>query len=133
MLKKNIKQYIIIFEKGNYNYAYVAAWINYLFFPAKLGKADSKLLILEVTKDFIESFNLLTEEDSQYLTMNFDYKTIAIVMTIFSLYFKMDKANLTQTINYVRNQLINETDLFINKTPRRAVFNKIKSIVEGVD
>lgn len=123
----------MVTQKGNYNYAYVAAWINYLFFPAKLGKADSKLLILEVTKDFIESFNLLTEEDNQYLTMSFDYKTIAIIMTIFSLYFKKDKANLIQTINYVRNQLINETDLFINKTPRRAVFNKIKSIVEGVN
>ena len=123
----------MVTQKGNYNYAYVAAWTNYLFFPAKMGKADSKLLILEVTKDFIESFNLLTEEDVQYLTTTLSYKDIAIIMTAFSLYFKADKTNLTETINYVRNQLIDETDLFINKTPRRAVFNRIKSIVEGVN
>ena len=122
----------MVAQKGNYNYAYVAAWINYLFFPAKMGKADSKLLILEVTKDFIESFNLLTEEDNQYLITTLEYKDIAIIIAVFSLFFKTEKTNLTKTINYVRNQLTNEKDLFVNKTPRRAVFNRIKSIVEGV-
>lgn len=123
----------MVAQKGNYNYAYVAAWINYLFFPAKMGKADSKLLILEVTKDFIESFNLLTEEDNQYLITTLEYKDIAIIIAVFSLFFKTEKTNLTKTINYVRNQLTNEKDLFVNKTPRRAVFNRIKSIVEGVN
>lgn len=68
------------------------------FFYLKNTKENERILIQKVTKDLVESFNILTDGNYELLEHNFVFKELLAIMYVFSLYKYSDKTNLQEDV-----------------------------------
>lgn len=73
------------------------------FFYLKDAKKESeRVLIQQVLKDLIENFNILTDENYEYLEKRYSFKELLCIMYVFSVYkFAEDKSNLYTDVQTV--------------------------------
>lgn len=122
----------LIGQKGIIPYAELASIIDFLYFKNMKSKEKERLEIIELTKELTEDFNMLTEYDSKYLTENYSFKRILGIMYVFYLYRDKDKTGMCETIEKLVQKLnATENSKFYGRTPRRALINEIKKLLEG--
>ena len=67
---------LLVLNGGIINPAELSVLISQYWFRGQISKAETKIRIIEVTKNLKEKFNYITEEDPAYLKQ-WDYRTLA--------------------------------------------------------
>ena len=124
----------LIGVKGIISQSELAALIDYFYFKNNVSKTEERVTIIQVTKELIEDFNLLTEYDVKYLESSYDFRTILTVMYIFYKFSGKDKNDMCETIERTVAQLkINtaQDKKFYNRRPRKALINEVEKAMKG--
>ena len=118
-------------NKAIINYGELAELIRYFYFRNKEKIQNENMLVLSVTKDLIEKFNVLTEYDTKYMSEKYSYKKLAIIIYVFSHH--EDLSNLGSIIEKMTQR---ENDLdnkrFSSKIPRKAMVNDLEKLFKDV-
>lgn len=131
----NIKGYIGR-NQSQINLAKFSELINLLFLNKFISKTEEQRRILEVTKEIIDDFNILTEEDPSFLDIKYDIKTLTCVMCVFKyMSGKTDKSGISKLVRDVikGSENINKVRFYESRKISAPTINKIMDIVKGVD
>lgn len=91
---------IISRNDGLINFGVLADVIKAIYI-SKCNKKDERIKVINVTKELIEDFNLLTETDLSFLKRKYTNADICIIITLFKYYSDKDKSDMVDTIKYV--------------------------------
>ena len=131
----NIKGYIGR-NQSQINLAKFSELINLLFLNKFISKTEEQRRILEVTKEIIDDFNILTEEDPSFLDIKYDIKTLTCVMCVFKyMSGKTDKSGISKLVRDAikGSENINKVRFYESRKISAPTINKIMDIVKGVD
>ena len=117
---------------GIINFALIADLVEILYFKGLPKRTAVRSMALQVSKDIIESFNILTEYDTKYLEEEYSYKQLVVVMTCFEYYKNKDKKDMCETIEKVFGA-VEAADKDLTKRVNKVRFIKeVKRIIEEV-
>ena len=85
---------------GLINFGVLADVIKAIYI-SNCNKKDERIKVINVTKELIEDFNLLTETDLSFLKRKYTNADICIIITLFKYYSGKDKSDMVDTIKYV--------------------------------
>ena len=85
---------------GLINFGVLADTIKAIYI-SNCNKKDERIKVINVTKELIEDFNLLTETDLSFLKRKYTNADICIILTLFKYYSGKDKSDMVDTIKYV--------------------------------
>ena len=85
---------------GLINFGVLADAIKAIYI-SNCNKKDERIKVINVTKELIEDFNLLTETDLSFLKRKYTNADICIILTLFKYYSGKDKSDMVDTIKYV--------------------------------
>lgn len=118
-------------NKAIINYGELAELIRYFYFRNKEKIQNENMLILSVTKDLIEKFNILTEYSTKYMSEKYSYKKLAIIIYVFCHH-----EDLSSLGDVIEKMVQREDELnnkrFSSKTPRKAMVNDLEKLFKDV-
>lgn len=129
----NIKGYIGR-NNNKINIGKLAELITFLWFSG--SKKDERKRIIEVSKELVDDFNIITEADTSFLDMDYDNRTLTCVIIVF--YYFSDKPNknnmpavILKTIK--ESESINKKRFYQSRKITQGLFNDIIEIIKGVE
>ena len=113
-------------NKGLINAGQLSDLIRFFYFKGiKVNeKGKRNQIIVSVSNDLIESFNMLTEYDSKYLDTSYTYKSLVVIITCFNHYKDKDKSNMCNVIKNVEAQVKSLGNVNISTRASRLRFIK---------
>lgn len=129
----NIKGYIGR-NNSRINMGKLSELITFLWFSGP--KKDERKRIIEVSKELIDDFNIITETDSSFFDIEYDNRVLTCVMIGF-YYFgdKSNKNNMAEVIlkTIEQSREINKKRFYQTRKITQSLFNDIIDIIKGVD
>ena len=96
-------------------------------------KRNTNSILIAVSNNFIEKFNLLTEYNVEYMEQKWTYKKLFIVMFCFKYFEDVDKTNMCQTIDKVFEKAAElDNELFYKTKSKKSIVNELEKIIEEV-
>ena len=119
-------------NKGLINYSDLSELIAYLYLNDS-KKRNTNSILIAVSNNFIEKFNLLTEYNVEYMEQKWTYKKLFIVMFCFKYFEDVDKTNMCQTIDKVFEKAAElDNELFYKTKSKKSIVNELEKIIEEV-
>lgn len=113
------------------NMADLSGLIHYFYFKGYTRKIEEeKEVMVNVTKELTENFNMLTEYDTRFLKGPYSYKQLTAIMCVFNYFHGKDKKKMCEIIPAViekTEQMDNKR--FADRTPKKLVMNAIEKII----
>ena len=108
--------------------------IKYFYFNSNASYVKTQKSIIEVTKELMEDFNILTEEVPQFLEKRMDFNVLSCILYIFKLYQTKDKSHMVQSVQYLieKSSSIDQRK-FASRKIRKPLVNEFDKIMEGVE
>lgn len=129
----NIKGYIGR-NNSKINIAKMAELITFLWFPG--SKKEDRKRIIEVSKELVDDFNIITEANPEFLDMEYNNKTLTCVMVTFYYYKdKTDKTNMAKVIieTIKESDSINKRRFYQTRKITQSLYNDIIDIIKEAD
>ena len=129
----NIKGYIGR-NNSKINIAKMAELITFLWFPG--SKKEDRKRIIEVSKELVDDFNIITEVNPEFLDMEYNNKTLTCVMVTFYYYKdKTDKTNMAKVIieTIKESDSINKRRFYQTRKITQSLYNDIIDIIKEAD
>lgn len=129
----NIKGYIGR-NNSKINIAKMAELITFLWFPG--SKKEDRKRIIEVSKELVDDFNIITEANPEFLDMEYNNKTLTCVMVTFYYYNdKTDKTNMAKVITETikESDSINKRRFYQTRKITQSLYNDIIDIIKEAD
>lgn len=129
----NIKGYIGR-NNSKINIAKMAELITFLWFPG--SKKEDRKRIIEVSKELVDDFNIITEANPEYLDMEYNNKVLTCVMVTFYYYKdKTDKTNMAKVIieTIKESDSINKRRFYQTRKITQSLYNDIIDIIKEAD
>ena len=118
-------------NNGIINFADLAGLINFYYIANEKEKGNQ--LLISVTRELINNFNLLTEYDEKFITTRYQFKKLMAIVHCFAYYYNKDKANMCEVIEQVIHKLKELDGIdFSKRVPRRGLANEINRLLEEV-
>lgn len=114
------------------NFTKLSGALEMLYFKRKMTKRESRALIMNVSKDFVENINILCEYDTKYMTEEYSHTQIYVVATCFDYYKGKDKSEMCHVIDKITERLESETWNFKTRIGRLALINETRRLIEEV-
>jgi hypothetical protein len=110
--------------------AELAVLIKYFFFNGKRSPAEEKMQIINVAKELVSDFNLITEHNPQYLEIKYTFRTLLSMLYCFQR-FADDKKLMCKMVDYTIEQVnASKSPKFFNSTPRKSLIKEVDKIIE---
>lgn len=127
-------QGLVSMNQGIINFAELSGLVHYFYFKDIGSKEKEKVMLISATKELTDNFNMLTEYDTDYITIPYSYKKLTAIMCVFNYFKDKDKSNMCEIIDKV----VEETEHLDNKrfyarTPKKVVMNSIEKIIKEVE
>lgn len=124
-----------ISRNGKIDSSILAQCIKCLYFNTKNSRIDSpeqRREIIRVSKEFIEDFNILTEEDESYLDKELKKIEIVILSVVFYYYEGKNKSSMANIINQIiDSNLVSNKEIYFSHS---SSFSKVKKkIIDFVE
>lgn len=119
-------------NKGVINYSDLSELISYFYLNNNKIK-NTNSVVINVSKEIVDNFNMLTEYDSKYIDEKYSYKKLFIVMYCFKYFTEKDKTNMCQVIDTMiekANSLNKE--MFYKSKSNRIAINELDNIMKEV-
>lgn len=129
----NIKGYIGR-NNSKINIAKMAELITFLWFSG--SKKEDRKRIIEVSKELVDDFNIITEVNPEFLDMEYNNKTLTCVMVTFYYYKdKTDKTNMAKVIieTIKESDSINKRRFYQTRKITQSLYNDIIDIIKEAD
>lgn len=129
----NIKGYIGR-NNSKINIAKMAELITFLWFPG--SKKEDRKRIIEVSKELVDDFNIITEANPEFLDMEYNNKVLTCVMVTFYYYKdKTDKTNMAKVIieTIKESDSINKRRFYQTRKITQSLYNDIIDIIKEAD
>ena len=129
----NIKGYIGR-NNSKINIAKMAELITFLWFPG--SKKEDRKRIIEVSKELVDDFNIITEVNPEFLDMEYNNKVLTCVMVTFYYYKdKTDKTNMAKVIieTIKESDSINKRRFYQTRKITQSLYNDIIDIIKEAD
>lgn len=129
----NIKGYIGR-NNSKINIAKMAELITFLWFHG--SKKEDRKRIIEVSKELVDDFNIITEVNPEFLDMEYNNKTLTCVMVTFYYYKdKTDKTNMAKVIieTIKESDSINKRRFYQTRKITQSLYNDIIDIIKEAD
>ena len=129
----NIKGYIGR-NNSKINIAKMAELITFLWFPG--SKKEDRKRIIEVSKELVDDFNIITEANPEFLDMEYNNKVLTCVMVTFYYYKdKTDKTNMAKVIieTIKESDSINKRRFYQTRKITQSLCNDIIDIIKEAD
>lgn len=129
----NIKGYIGR-NNSKINIAKMAELITFLWFHG--SKKEDRKRIIEVSKELVDDFNIITEANPEFLDMEYNNKTLTCVMVTFYYYKdKTDKTNMAKVIieTIKESDSINKRRFYQTRKITQSLYNDIIDIIKEAD
>ena len=129
----NIKGYIGR-NNSKINIAKMAELITFLWFPG--SKKEDRKRIIEVSKELVDDFNIITEANPEFLDMEYNNKVLTCVMVTFYDYKdKTDKTNMAKVIieTIKESDSINKRRFYQTRKITQSLCNDIIDIIKEAD
>lgn len=125
---------LITRNKTLINYADLADLIKYFYLNDKKANKNRNSILLSVTNELIENFNMLTEyAPERYLEKKYTYKQLVSVMYCFNYFRDKDKTNMCQVIDQVVDKVaLLDNKKFQQKIAKKTMMNEIEEIMKEV-
>ncbi len=120
----------ILRVNGIIDFSIFADMINYFYF--KNNKNDERLEILNVTKELIECFNIVTEENPKYMQEPISFKELITMMTVFFHFKGKDKSEMYEVLeNTLKNVEKSKSTSFSRRKAQKRTVNEVEKCMEG--
>ena len=129
----NIKGYIGR-NNSKINIAKMAELITFLWFSG--SKKEDRKRIIEVSKELVDDFNIITEANPEFLDMEYNNKVLTCVMVTFYYYKdKTDKTNMAKVIieTIKESDSINKRRFYQTRKITQSLYNDIIDIIKEAD
>lgn len=127
-------QGLISRNKTLIKYSDLSELIKYFYINSySAKKANNNSLVISISNELIENFNMLTEYNKKYIEKKYSYQKIFIVMYCFSYYINKDKSDMCSVIDKVLEKA-NSIDerKFYRSTSKKILANELEEILKEV-
>lgn len=104
----------------------LAVLVKYFYFK-NVRKEQERIVILRAVKELIENFNLLTEQNMEYLNKRYTWNDLLSIMFCFDYLKGKDKTKMADIIKYVTDKVnAAPSKKFVNKIPRKSLMDELE-------
>ena len=102
-----------------------------IFFHSRffMTNDEKRKLKISVSKELIEEFNILTEADNTFLSMEYTKKDILIILSVFYIYQGKPKDNMVNDIHKAFENK-NKLPIQVIQSTGKVAIKKIKEIIQ---